>query len=208
MIRNWSNRAFDTTNLTLLLLISAITLFPFFHVFTMSFSTFEDQVKGEFLLWPRKWDFSAYEYIFSTRVFFRSLQNTVFITVVGTAVNLAVTSLMAYACSRRDFSGRRWILFAVLFTMLFGGGMVPTYLIVKATGLINSLWSLIIPSAVSAFNLLVMREFFESIHEDITNSAKIDGCNDMGIYFKIILPLSMPAIASFTLFYAVGHWNS
>lgn len=198
---------FDFSNIVLITLFTLICFVPIVNVIAMSVAPLKDIVSGRFILWPSSFDFSAYRYIFNTGVFFTSLKNTVWITVVGTIVNLTITSLLAYTCSRKKFSGRRALLFMVLFTMLFSGGMIPTFMIVKATGLINSLWALVIPSAVSAFNLLVMREFFESIHESIIESATIDGCNDLGIFIKIVLPLSIPALATFTLFYAVGHWN-
>jgi len=202
-----SNRLLDGTILTLLILLTILCFLPIVNVIAMSLASLEDIVSGRFILWPHHVDLKAYRYIFNTGVFFSSLRNTVWITVVGTLVNLGVTSLIAYVCSRQRFSGRRVLLFMVLFTMLFSGGMIPTFLVVKATGLMNSLWALVLPSAVSAFNLLVMREFFESIHESIIESATIDGCNDLGIFFRIVLPLSIPSLATFTLFYAVGNWN-
>jgi putative aldouronate transport system permease protein len=184
-----------------------VTLLPFLNVLAVSVASTREVVSGKLILWPEKFDFSSYQYIFNTGVFFTSFKNTVWITVVGTAVNMSVTALLAYVCSRRNFSGRRSLLFMIVFTMLFSGGMIPTFLVVKETGLMNSLWALIIPTAASAFNILVMREFFESINDSIIESAKIDGCNDLGIFFRIILPLSKPALATFTLFYAVGNWN-
>ncbi|TXK84188.1 carbohydrate ABC transporter permease [Paenibacillus sp. N3.4] len=202
-----TNRLMDGIILLILILLTLMCLLPIVNVVAMSFASLNEIISGKFILWPKGFDFKAYQYIFNTGVFFSSLKNTVWITVVGTFVNLAVTSLLAYVCSRKRFSGRSMLLFMVLFSMLFSGGMIPTYLIVKATGLINSLWALVIPTAVSAFNLLVMREFFESIHESIIESATIDGCNDLGIFFKIVLPLSIPSLATFTLFYAVGNWN-
>lgn len=187
--------------------ISLLTLLPFINVVAQSLASTKEVVSGKLILWPETLDLSSYKYIFNTGIFFASLKNTVWITVVGTTVNMAVTSLTAYVCSRGSFSGRRPLLLMILFTMLFSGGMIPTFLVVKATGLMNSLWALVIPSAASAFNILVMREFFESIHESIIESATIDGCNDLGIFVRIVLPLSLPALATFTLFYAVGNWN-
>ncbi|WP_438444455.1 carbohydrate ABC transporter permease [Gorillibacterium sp. sgz5001074] len=198
---------FNGFNYVVLGIISMMTLLPFLNVIAQSLASTKEVVSGKLMLWPDTFDFSSYRYIFNTGVFFSSLRNTVWITVVGTTVNMAVTSLTAYVCSRRGFSGRKGILLMILFTMLFSGGMIPTFLVVKGTGLMNSLWALVIPSAASAFNILVMREFFESIHESIIESATIDGCNDFGIFVRIVLPLSLPALATFTLFYAVGNWN-
>lgn len=205
------SRRFDLIFNSLIYLVlgfaSLLTLLPFVNVVAQSLASTREVVSGKLILWPETFDLSSYKYIFNTGIFFTSLKNTVWITVVGTAVNMAVTSLTAYVCSRGSFSGRRPLLLMILFTMLFSGGMIPTFLVVKATGLMNSLWALVIPSAASAFNILVMREFFESIHESIIESATIDGCNDLGIFVRIVLPLSLPALATFTLFYAVGNWN-
>jgi putative aldouronate transport system permease protein len=201
------NKLFDWTIVIVLSVLTLVCIIPIINVIAMSFAPLKDLVSGKFILWPSEWDFKAYRYIFNTGIFFTSLKNTMWITVVGTIVNLSVTSLLAYVCSRKRFTGKRALLFMVLFTMLFSGGIIPTFLIVKATGIMNTLWALVIPSAVSGFNLLVMREFFESIHESIIESATIDGCNDLGIFFRIVLPLSVPALATFALFYGVGNWN-
>lgn len=207
MHEKWSYRVFDGINLLLLLVFSLLCVIPFFHVFAMSMSTIKEQMLGGFILWPRTWDITSYLYVLDTGVFFQSLRNSVLVTVAGTIVNMALSTTMAYSLSRRNFSGKRWIMLMMLFTMMFSGGLIPTYLVVKATGLINSLWALIIPGAVSAFNVIIIREFFESIDEGIIESAIIDGCTDWGIYWRIILPLSTASLATFTLFYAVGHWN-
>lgn len=207
MTEKWSFRLFDIFNVILLCIFALLCIFPFFHVFAMSTATVKDQMSGSFILWPKTWDFTSYIYIFDTGVFFQSLRNSVFITVMGTSVNMVLTTFMAFALSRRKFSGRRWIMLMIIFTMMFGGGLIPTYLVVKATGLINSLWAMIIPGAVSAFNVIIIREFFEGIDEGIIESAVIDGCSDWGIFWRIVLPLSTASLATFTLFYAVGNWN-
>ncbi|MGG4393616.1 carbohydrate ABC transporter permease [Paenibacillus thiaminolyticus] len=201
------DRWFNFINVTLLIVLAVITILPIIHVFAMSFVTTEESLSGRFILWPSTWTTEAYRYIFDTGVFFLSLKNTVWLTVVGTFINVILTALLAYVCSRPQFSARRVIMFLVLFTMLFGGGMIPTYLIVKGTGLINSLWALILPGAISAFNMLVMRDFFESLPESVIESARIDGCGDLRILGRIVFPLSLPILATFTLFYAVGNWN-
>lgn len=201
------DRWFNVINGTLLILFALVTILPIVHVFAMSFATVEETLSGKFILWPSEWTTEAYKYIFDTGVFFLSLKNTVWITVVGTVINVIVTALLAYVCSRQQFSARRVVMFLVLFTMLFGGGMIPTYLVVKGTGLINSLWALILPGAVSAFNMLVMRDFFESLPEELIEASRIDGCGDLRILWRIVMPLSLPILATFTLFYAVGNWN-
>lgn len=207
MTEKWASRTFDFFNLIFLIIFSLLCILPFFHVFAMSTTTVKEQMLGGFILWPRTWDFTSYLYIFDTGVFFRSLGNSVFVTAVGTVLNMLVSTLLAFSLSRQKFSGRRWLMLMILFTMMFGGGMIPTYLVVKATGLVNTLWAMIIPGLVSAFNIIIIREFFESIDESIIESAIIDGCSDWGIYWRIMLPLSTAALATFTLFYAVGNWN-
>lgn len=130
------------------------------------------------------------------------------VTFFGTLFSMLLTCLMAYGLSRKDLDGRNFIMFMVLFTMLFSGGMIPTFLVVKEMGLIDSYAALIVPSAINAFNLIIMRNFFQNLPEGLEESAKIDGAGDWGILFRIVIPLSMPAIATISLFYAVTYWNT
>jgi putative aldouronate transport system permease protein len=201
------NRIFDIINHTLLLLIALICVLPFVYVVAVSFASPAEVAKGGLILWPKEWSLASYRYIFSTDTLFRSMLVSIYITVVGTFINLLFTSLMAYPLAKTQLRGRQIILMGVLFTMLFGGGMIPTYFVVKALHLTNSLWALMIPSAISAFNLIVLKNFFQNIPDGLEDSARIDGCNDVGVLFWIVLPLSLPAMATFGLFYAVGHWN-
>lgn len=207
MFRTRGEKLFDAVNVVMLALIALLMLFPFFYIFAVSFSTLEDFLQSEILLWPKNWSFDAYQYILESRAFLTSLGVTAYVTIVGTFVNLFFTCTMAYALSR-GILGQRFYLFLVMFAMLFNAGMIPTYLIVKETGLLNSLWSLILPVAIGPFNLLVIRQFFMNIPNDLHEAAKIDGANDLRIFSQIILPLSKPALAAFGLFYAVTHWNS
>jgi putative aldouronate transport system permease protein len=203
-----SNRIVDLINYTLLLIFGLAAVLPFFYVIAVSFTDPAEVAKGGLILFPKKFSLAAYEYIFSTNVLLRSLGVSVYITVVGTLINLLFTSLMAYPLAKPHLRGRQVILLGVLFTMLFSGGLIPTYFVVKAVGLTNTLWSLMIPGAISGFNLIVLKNFFQSIPEGLEDSAKIDGCNDFGVLMRIVIPLSMPAMATFALFYAVGHWNT
>ncbi|MCC2684887.1 MAG: transporter permease [Paenibacillaceae bacterium] len=192
---------FEIINATVLLLIGLICVSPFVYVIVSSFSLSDS-------ILPKGFSLDAYRYIFSTNKLVRGLLNSVYITVVGTLINLLLTSLMAYPLARKTLKGRSWILLLVLFTMLFHGGMIPTYFVVKWFGMINTYWSLMIPSAISAFNLIVLKNFFQNMPEGLEESAKIDGCGDWRVLFSVVLPLSMPALATFGLFYAVAHWNS
>lgn len=201
------NRIFDTVNYTLLLLIALACVMPFIYVLAVSFTSPAEVAKGGLILWPKEWSLASYRYIFSTNTLVRSMLVSIYITVLGTIINLIFTSLMAYPLAKTRLRGRQTILLAVLFTMLFGGGMIPTYFVIKALHLTNTLWSLMIPGAISAFNLIVLKNFFQQIPDGLEDSARIDGCNDVGVLFRIVLPLSLPAMATFGLFYAVGHWN-
>ncbi|ALS28103.1 ABC transporter permease [Paenibacillus sp. 32O-W] len=202
------SRIFNLINYSLLILISIVTIVPFIYIVAVSFATPEEVAKGGLMLFPTKFTFGAYQYIFSTETMVRSVLVSVYVTVIGTLINLMLTSFMAYPLARPTLRGRSAVLFMVLFTMLFSGGMIPTYFVVKAFGMINTYWSLIVPTAISAFNLIVLKNFFQQIPDGLEESAKIDGCHDLGILFRIVLPLSMPAMATFGLFYAVGHWNT
>ncbi|MFM9330925.1 carbohydrate ABC transporter permease [Paenibacillus mesotrionivorans] len=206
--RSLSGRLFEAVNLFLLGLIALITILPFVNVVAVSFATPEEYLKSTFMLFPTKFSLEAYKFIFSTSTVSRSLIVTVGITLVGTMVSMVFTSCMAYGLARRDLGGRRVLMFLVVFTILFNGGMIPSFMIVKQLGLINSYGALIIPSAVSAFNLIIMRNFFMGLPDGLEESAKIDGCNDIGILFRIVLPLSKAVLASVGLFYAVGYWNT
>ena len=202
------SRMFDVFNYAFLAGFGLVCVLPFIHVIAASFATVEEVISKKFILFPTTFSLDAYRYIFSTDIVYRSLIISVLVTAVGTAVSMFLSSLMAYGLSRRELMGRRVLMFLVVFTMLFSGGMIPTFLVVKSLGLLDSYWSLILPSAINAFNLIILKNFFQNIPASLEESAKIDGCNDLGIFFRIILPLSLPAIATISLFYAVTYWNT
>ncbi|MCS7458669.1 carbohydrate ABC transporter permease [Paenibacillus doosanensis] len=203
----WGSRLFDAANTLFLIACSLITLFPFLYILATSLAPLQQVLRGGVILWPETFTWDAYRTIFSNTHFVRSLYTTFFITVVGTFTNLLLTTFMAYPLAKKRLKGRGVILFLVVFSILFNGGLIPSYMIVKSLGLINTVWSLIIPGAISAFNLIIMKNFFQAIPEELEEAARIDGCKNWGVLFRIVLPLSMPALATFTLFYAVGHWN-
>ncbi|WJH32464.1 carbohydrate ABC transporter permease [Paenibacillus sp. CC-CFT747] len=202
------SRLFDIFNYLLLLLVALVVFLPIMHVLMSSFATVEEMARKPFILIPETFTLVAYRYVLSTGAVFKALGVSAGITIVGTAVSMFTTSLMAYGLTRRDLDGRKVINFLIVFTMLFSGGLIPTFLVVKELGLINSYWALIIPNAVSAFNLVIMRSFFMNLPDGIEESARIDGCSDFGTLFRIVLPLSMAVIATISLFYAVYFWNS
>jgi ABC-type maltose transport system permease subunit len=160
--RSFGSRLFDTVNITLLTVFALVTLIPFIYIVAGSFATQKELLQRGFILFPTEFSMSAYEYIFSTGTLMRSMGVTIFITIAGTLINIMMTCLMAYPLARKDLDYRKPIQIAVIFTMLFSGGMIPTFLVIKQLGMIDTYWSLLIPGAISAFNLIIMRNFFSS----------------------------------------------
>lgn len=206
--RSLGSRLFSGINLILLAIVGIVTLLPFIYVLAGSFTTAGELAQKQFVIFPTVFTFDAYRYIFSTNTILMSMGVSIFVTLAGTAFSMLITILMAYGLSKRDLRGRRTIMFLVVFTMLFSGGLIPAFLVVKSLGLIDTYGALIFPSAMSAFNLIIMRNFFQNLPEGLEESAKIDGAGSWGILFRIVIPLSMPAIATISLFYAVGYWNT
>ncbi|MDF2926686.1 MAG: transporter permease [Paenibacillaceae bacterium] len=206
--KSLGSRVFDTANIVLLLLVTLVTIIPLMHVFMGSFTTAEEMARKPFVLIPTEFSLNAYDYIFTTDTLFRAMGVSIGVTLMGTLISMFLTCLMAYGLTRRDLDGRKVFNFMIVFTMLFQGGMIPTFFVVKQLHLVDSYFSLILPVAVSAFNLIIMRSFFQNLPDGLEESAKIDGCNDFGILFRIVIPLSLPAIATISLFYAVNYWNT
>lgn len=197
----------DTLIFMVLGLLGLITFLPLYMVLVRSFSPSHVINTTPLLLWPREWTLEAYNYILQTPVLQQSFNNTVFITVVGTALNLVFTVTGAYALSKRDLPGNSCLMGFIVFAMLFSAGIVPSFIVVRSLGLYDSLWSLIIPQLVNPFNLILMRNFFWSVPRELEDAAKIDGASDWQVLIQIVLPLSKAALATIGLFYAVGHWN-
>lgn len=206
--KTFGGRLFDGAILVILLLVAVVTMLPFIHIVAGSFTTLDELAQKRFVLFPTKFSLDAYTYIFSTNTLFRSMGVSIGVTTVGTLFSMFLSALMAYGLARRDLVGRKGIMFMVVFTMLFSGGLIPSFIVVKELGLIDSYLALIIPTAINAFNLIILRSFFQNLPDGLEESAKIDGCNDWGILFRIVIPLSMPAIATISLFYAVTYWNT
>lgn len=189
-------------------LCTVSVVFPLMYVLSVSVTPYSELLKqGGFLIVPRQITFEAYRVFLNDWTIPRAYYVTTFITVVGTAVNLVLTTSIAYPLSKRDLPGRSQLLFLIAFTLLFSGGIIPTYLIVKATGLIDSLWAMIVPGAIWTFNLLVMKTFFEGLPDELFEAARIDGAGEVRIMLRLAVPLSLPVMMTVGLFYAVGHWN-
>jgi putative aldouronate transport system permease protein len=199
---------FDLLVVSVLLIVSVVCLFPLLYVVSVSLTPIDEVFRrGGIVLIPMRITLEGYERILTQSLIPNSFRVTVFVTIVGTALNLTLTVLLAYPLSRSDCPYRRGILLFVIFTMLFNGGLIPTYLVVKGTGLLNTIWAMIIPNLVWAYNTLIMKSFFERIPDELFDSARIDGAHETRVLVSIVLPLSGAALATIGLFYAVGHWN-
>jgi putative aldouronate transport system permease protein len=208
MKKFYSDRLFSFFNYVLLGIVSLITIFPIYYVVIVSFTDPTEFLVKRHVLFPENWSLVSYKYLLSNNVFLNATKMSTFLATVGTACSLIVTSAGAYALSRKRLVGRRTLLLLILLTTLFNPGLIPPYLLVKDLKLINSVWSLILPVLSSGWYVILMKGFFDSIPDELEEAAKIDGNSDIGVWFRIILPLSMPAMAAFGLFYAVAYWNT
>ena len=200
--------AFRIVNATLLVVIAAVTLYPFVNLAAQAFSSEAYINAGQVNLWPKGFNLTTFELVMSDRMFWLNYRNTVYYTVVATLVAMFLTTTFAYAISKYHLRGRKvWIGIAV-FTMFFNGGLIPNYVLVNELGLRNSVWAIALPNAISVFNLLVMKSFFENFSTELEEAAEIDGLSTYGKLGRIVLPLSKAVIATMVLFYAVSFWNS
>ncbi|MEV5430280.1 carbohydrate ABC transporter permease [Streptomyces sp. NPDC052701] len=202
------HRVFQAVNGVVLTLVVVVTLYPFVTIVARSFSG-ERQIRaGEVTLWPKGFNLTTYEIVLRDAVFWRNYGNTVLYTVVSTAVAMVLTTCYAYVLSKKRLRGRGFLVGVAVFTLFFTGGLIPNYVLVTGLGLKNSVWAIALPNAISAFNLLVMKAFFESLPDDLEEAAQIDGLNTYGILLRIVLPLSKAVVATMALFYSVSFWNS
>jgi putative aldouronate transport system permease protein len=203
-----SDLVFECITRVIMVFVVIITIYPFILILSSSISDSGAVARMEIWLLPKGINFDAYKRVFDEPQLGISYLNTLWYVVVGTGVNIFMTTLLAYPLSRRRFQGRRFIMKAVTFTMFFSGGMVPTFMLVRSLGMINTRWAVVIPVAISTYNLIITRTFFENIPESLHEMATIDGAGELWIFLRIVLPLSMPILATLILFYAVNHWNS
>jgi putative aldouronate transport system permease protein len=203
------DRIMDTCVILISVTILAIVLIPLIFVVSASFSDPDLVLKGKVLLWPKGFTLNAYDMVFKNDDIWSGYRNTVFYTLVGTAINILMTVMAAYPLSRKEMKGRRFFTLFVLFTMYFNGGLIPTYLLVRDLGMYNSVWAILIPSAISTYNLIVAKSFFEqSIPMELYEAAKLDGCGSLRTLFSIVLPLSKAILAVLVLYYGVARWNA
>jgi putative aldouronate transport system permease protein len=206
--RGFGSTLFDCINYAVLTLTALIMLLPFIHVVAASLTPIEDLMSRDFILIPTRLSLDAYRYVFSTPVIMRGLLISLYITIVGTTLNLLLSSITAYPLAHRNLLGNRVMSLLVVFTLIFNGGMIPMFIIVQKLKLLNTFWSLMLPYVISSFNLMLFRNYFREMPDELEEAAKIDGYNDLSILFKIILPLSKPLLATFAIIFGVDHWNS
>ena len=202
-----SDTIYDAVVLFCIITFLVLILYPLWFVVIASFSNSGEVIKGNVILWPKQFSVEAYEKVFADPKIMTGYRNTIIYTFFGTLLNLAGTIAAAYPLSRRDFVGRRPIMLILMFTMFFNGGLIPTYLVYKQIGLINSPLVMIIPGMVNVYNMIVMRSFFENLPYEMHEAAFIDGCGNIQILIRIVLPLSLPIISVMLIFYGVSHWN-
>lgn len=203
------DRAFDITLVVISILIILVIAYPLYFVVIASFSQPEAVLGGKLRFLPVGFNLESYQMVLTEPKVWTGYRNTILYTVLGTCINLVLTTLAAYPLSRKDMPFRGLLTFVASFTMLFGGGMIPVYLVVRGLKLSDSIWAMVIPNALATYNMLVMKNYFQSsIPEELQEAAAIDGCDHFGTLIRVVLPLSAPIMAVIVLFYAVGHWNA
>ncbi|MGG1515721.1 carbohydrate ABC transporter permease [Paenibacillus oryzisoli] len=200
---------FDITNYTLISILVLLVLYPLYFVVTASITDPDLVYSGKLLFFPEHVTWDGYKRLLSETSIWVGFRNSLWYTVAGTSINLVLTITAGYVLSRTDLVGRNVFMFLLVFTMFFGGGLIPTYLLVRDLSMLDSTWAMIIPNAVSVFNVIIVRTFFQSnVPGEVLESAQIDGCSNIKFFLKIAIPLALPIVAVMVLFYAVGHWNS
>ncbi|SFL53700.1 carbohydrate ABC transporter membrane protein 2, CUT1 family [Gracilibacillus orientalis] len=201
-------KIFDVVNYLFLSIVIVITLYPFLNVLAISLNDSTDTVRGGIYIWPREFTLNNYLEILKYDNLVTGFVNSVLRTVLGTILGVFIQAMVAFTLSRTDFQGRRFVSVVIVLTMYFSGGLIPGYMLIRDLGLINSFWVYILPGLVSAFNIIIIRSFIDGLPFSLQESAKMDGANDFVIFYRIILPLCKPVLATIALFVAVGQWNS
>lgn len=207
-LRTKGEKIFIRINMVLLCVLCISIIIPLLNILALSFSSSGDISAGKVSIIPVGFTFASYKYVMADSAFVSSFLVSTFVTIFGTIVSLTIVTLAAYPLSKPNLRYRRKILLFFVFTMMFSGGMIPSYILIKSLGLMNTIWALILPSVMSVYNMLLVKNYMEGIPEALEESARIDGATDFQIFMKIILPLSKPVLATVGLFFAVGYWNS
>ncbi len=206
--RSWSDRIFDIIVYTVILFVVIVTTYPFLNVLAISFNDSLDSVRGGITIFPREFTLDNYARIFSYSGLVTGFKISVLRTIVGTLIGLLTASMLAYAIARQEFQARKFVATFLALTMYVSGGLIPTFILMRDLSLLNSFAVYVLPGAVSAFNVFIIRSFIDGIPYALQESAKLDGANDFTIYWRVILPLAKPALATIALFLAVGQWNA
>lgn len=201
------HHAIDVLKYVFLVLFSLTTLLPFLNLVAKGFSGESAVISGRVLFWPMDFTLQTYKYVLKGNTFFSAFKVSVIITLGGALMAVILTSMSAYPLSRTSFRGRKGFLYLWVFIMLFNGGMVPNYMLYRTLGLMDTLWCLMLPGMVSVYNMFLIKNYFETLPDSLEEAARIDGANNMRVLFQIILPISLPMLATITLFYAVSYWN-
>lgn len=203
-----AEKTFEIANILFLLVMCAVMLIPILHVVAGSLSSKNALTHSQVGIWPVQWTVENYKVVFTNTTFWRAFGVSVFLVVAGTIINILMTVITAYPLAKTGLKGRRAVMLFIIFIMIFSAPLIPSFLVVKALGLLNTIWALIIPGALSAFNMILCLTFFRSLPEELFEAARVDGMNEYRILFRIAIPLSVPILVTLLLFYAVGHWNS
>ncbi len=206
MARSRSDYLVDAIIYVALLLFAFVTIYPLWNCVVISFNAGSDTARGGITFWPRQFTLENYQVVFRNEGIYRAFVVSVLRTVVGTALSIFFTAMLAYGLSKKVTGGKFYMLLCVI-TMYFSGGLIPTYLLIRSLHMMNTFWVLVIPGMVSVFHMIVFRAFFLSLPSELEEAAKIDGCSNLGVFFRVVLPLSGPVLASLSLFTAVYHWN-
>ncbi|GLX66333.1 carbohydrate ABC transporter permease [Paenibacillus glycanilyticus] len=207
-ISSLSEKLFELSIYLFLSVIFVVTFYPFWNILVVSLNDATDSVRGGLYLWPREFTLESYASIFRNGELINSVKVTVLRTVIGTPLSVLAISMMAYSLSKRELIAWRALTLFFIFTMYFGGGLIPTYMIIKSLGLIDSFWVFIFPGLIGVFLMILVRTYIEQLPSELEESAKIDGANDLQIFTWIVLPLCVPVLATIALFIGIGHWNS
>ncbi|WP_240418965.1 carbohydrate ABC transporter permease [Paenibacillus periandrae] len=207
-IRSFGDKLFDVFNYTVVTLFALACLFPFFYVASFSVTPYSEYLQNPLKLIPSQIELSAYKQILQMPLMWTGYKNTIIITVAGVAINIFLLIISAYPLSKKDLKGRNVIMVLITFTMFFNGGLIPNFYLIKTLDIYNTLWAMILPGALGAYNLILMKNFVSAIPESLEESAFIDGANEIKVLFRIIVPLCKPAIATFVIFHAVTQWNT
>ncbi|MEK4007672.1 carbohydrate ABC transporter permease [Paenibacillus sp. FSL M7-0896] len=209
-LRNSSpgDRIFDICNVIFMICLMIVTMYPFVNMIAVSFNDANDAVRGGIYLWPREWTFNNYKYIFGESEIYHATLISLLRTVIGTAVSVFCTAMLAFTVSRQEFVLRKFVTLFFVITMYFSGGLIPGYLLIRNLGMTDSFWVYIVPGVIGVFNMIIIRSFIEGLPEGILESARIDGAGEFTTFIRVVLPLTIPAMATVSLFVAVGQWNS